>query len=90
LQLITTLYGHKSMTTCVNWCTLAKTRGIERANSSILASGDERGVIVVWEAKKARKLCAFIEGIKKYHRNLTFNRQWIWPEKINYSIEVDV
>jgi hypothetical protein len=76
------------MTTCVAWCSLAKTKGIERGNSSVLASGDERGVIVVWEAKKARKLCALVEGIFKYS-SINSYRQWIRTEEIYNSIEVD-
>ncbi|EFC40312.1 WD40 repeat-containing protein [Naegleria gruberi] len=61
MQQVTSLFGHRHVTTCVEWCEMSKSRGIERGNTNIVASGDEGGCIIVWDYKKGRKLCSFAE-----------------------------
>nr|CAG4719346.1 unnamed protein product [Naegleria fowleri] len=61
MQQISSLFGHRYLTTCVEWCDMCKSRGIERGNTNIIASGDEGGFIVIWDYKKARKISSFAE-----------------------------
>ncbi|KAL0480900.1 WD repeat-containing protein [Acrasis kona] len=77
VQLVTTLYGHKCMTTALSWCSMSKIKGIERGNSSILASGDERGAIIVWEVKKARKVSIMMEDVSGSQKKSIIQLKWI-------------
>eukprot|EP01080_Neovahlkampfia_damariscottae_P006660 gene6660-10825_t len=54
IQIVNTLSGHKTNTTAVSWCPLMSNTGIERGNTSILASGDENGVIIIWDMKAGK------------------------------------
>lgn len=61
MQWITSLDAHIHSTTAVSWCPMAHKSGTDRGNSSILASGDSNGHIVVWDVRHARPMCHFQE-----------------------------
>lgn len=56
ISTITTLYGHKSITTCVKWCPLSIKNGMERGNTNILASADESGIIIIWDIRLSKPI----------------------------------
>jgi WD40 repeat protein len=64
VQTITTLYGHRFPATAVKWCPLSNTNSMERGNSTILASGDESGTIIIWDIKLSKVLYIFDSGYK--------------------------
>lgn len=81
VQMITCLSGHQAVTTATQWSSNAKTRGMERGNSITLASGDENGVIMVWDVKKAKRTCVFEEDGPIQKRSIVALR-WIYDDSV--------
>ena len=77
VQQVTSLFGHRHPTTSVEWCEMSKTRGIERGNSCVLASGDESGCIIVWDIRKARKICSFAEDGNNNGKKSIIQMKWL-------------
>jgi WD40 repeat protein len=87
VQMITCLYGHRAMTSAVQWSSNTRTRGIERGNSTTLASGDESGVIIVWDIKKARKMYAFEEE-GMFGKKAIVSLRWIFNEDNTFLLSL--
>ncbi|KAL9652803.1 hypothetical protein ABK040_010835 [Willaertia magna] len=87
LQQLQSLYGHRHLTTCVEWCDLSKTRGIERGNSNILASGDEHGFIIIWDIKRGKKLFIFHEESGNSKKNAIVELKWLTGD-VNYLLSL--
>jgi WD40 repeat protein len=75
MQWVQSLDAHRAPTTAVQWCPMARRHGVEeRGNTSILASGDKKGVIIIWEVKGAKRIAVFQEEGKK---NAILSLKWI-------------
>jgi len=80
VQLISCLTGHQSVTTAVQWSSNSKTRGTERGNSTLLASGDEAGHIFIWDLKKAKRTCVFDEDVGHVSKRAIVSLRWLFND----------